>query len=399
MDNLRIGIVAPPWLPVPPPAYGGTEMVLDGLARGLAARGHEVLLFANGESSCPVPKRSLFRSVDPDRMGMSVVELRHVAAAYDEFATGFDLVHDHSLVGLFYRERPSNLPVVTTCHGPFDGDLGDLYSRAKVPVIAISHDQAARAPDACPIAAVIHHGLDLERYPYSPQGGGHVLFLGRMNQTKGVDAAIEAVRRTGDELVIAAKMREPVEHRYFHEVVEPLLGDRVQYVGEANARAKIDLIRGAKALINPIRWPEPFGLVMIESLACGTPVVGFEAGAAPEIVDHGVTGFLGTEVADLVDGLGRLGELDRSRCRAAVVERFTIDRMAADHEQFYARVLADSTGSSDDLEVDVRRKPVDIDLVTPNLDVDRSPTQRQALHPEIPQIREKPRTDPQLSCG
>ena len=338
---LRIGILAPPWVPVPPILYGGTELMLAALAEALQRLGHTVEVFTTGDSAVGVPTAYLFDRADPDRIGASVLELRHMAAGYERFA-GMDVVHDHTLAGLFHRYRPDDLPVVTTCHGPFNEDLVDLYRRvaADVSVIAISRYQASRAPSDIPIAGVIPHGLDLARYRFSDRAEDHLVFIGRMVAEKGVHLAIDAARRRGDRLLIAAKMKEPVERRYFEEMVEPMLGGGIEYVGEADFETKIDLLTSARALLNPIQWPEPFGLVMAEAMACGTPVVAYPEGAAPEIVDDGQTGFLVSTQDELVEALGRIDEISRSDCRAAVERRFSSERMAADHVDVYRRVIA-----------------------------------------------------------
>ncbi len=343
LPSYRIGIIAPPWLPIPPPKYGGTELILDVLARGLHERGHDVELFTLGASTCDVTRSWLFENADPDRMGAAIPELRHAAAAYDALGD-FDIVHDHTIAGLFLAQLRPTLPVVTTNHGPFNADLADCYGRAAatVPVIAISQHQASLAPAHIPISAVIHHGLDLDRYPVGRGGDGYLLALGRMNPDKGIDTAIEIARRAGRDLRIAAKMREPAEKRYFDETIRPRLGRGIEYVGEVDHQQKVELLARAAALLNPIRWPEPFGLVMAESLACGTPVVATSCGAAPEIVSHGQVGFLGATVAALVRAIGRVDEIDRDACRRHVERHFTMQRMAADHEAFYHRVIESS---------------------------------------------------------
>ncbi len=339
--RLRVGIIAPPWVPVPPPSYGGTELVLDVLARGLVRAGHDVVLFTTGDATCDVPRQWLFEHCDPDRMGASVLELRHVAAAYEALHQ-CDLVHDHTLAGLFVSELYPETPVVTTNHGPFNEDLVDIYRQVveRIPIIGISHHQASTAPPEVPVSAVIHHGLDLDRYPYGAEGGDYLLALGRMNHDKGIDRAIDIARRAGLPLLIAAKMREPAEHRYFTEVIEPLLDDQIRYIGEVGHADKIRLLQGARALLNPIRWPEPFGLVMIEALASGTPVVTTNHGAAPEIVTHGETGFLSDDDAELVRAVQAVGGLSRAACRARAESRFSADRMVADHVAFFQTVAA-----------------------------------------------------------
>ena len=348
---LHIGLVAPPWLAVPPTAYGGTELAIDALAAGLTSAGHEVVVFTIGTSTAQVARQHLFAEVDPNRMGTTIIELRHVCAAYDLFAdesVGIDIVHDHTLAGPFVAAGVTDLPIVTTNHGPFDDDFSDLYRRLadRVPVIAISHDQASRAPVDVPIAGVIHHGLRTDRYPFG-FGGEDVVFLGRMAPDKGVDVAIRVARAAGLRLLIAARMRGPAERAYFDSTVRPELGEDVVYVGEVDFDRKVALLSRARALLNPIRWPEPFGLVMAESLACGTPVVGCPEGAAPEIVDDGVTGFLTRSEPDLVTALTHAGDLDRRACRRAVLARFTAERMARDHVELYRAVIEGRPGRAE----------------------------------------------------
>jgi glycosyltransferase involved in cell wall biosynthesis len=337
-QTLRIGLIAAPWLPVPPPRYGGSELVIDTLARFVTAAGHEVVLFTTGDSTSPVERRWLYDRADPAHMGTTVRELRHVAAAYDNL-TDVDLIHDHTVAGLLYRHRPA-VPVVTTQHGPFDDDLNDLYRRAtrELSLIAISPDQARRAPTGIPIAAVIPHGIDLDRYPLDPLGGDDLVFLGRMDPSKGVHIAARVAKRVGRRLTIAARLDNADEHRYFTEQVEPLLDPDVVFVGELDHTAKLELLQSAKALLNPIQWPEPFGLVMVEALACGTPVIACPIGAASEIIDHGTTGFLARDDDELVRAVDHIDQIDRQACRLAVKERFSAERMAADHIALYRRL-------------------------------------------------------------
>jgi glycosyltransferase involved in cell wall biosynthesis len=349
---MRIGIVAPPWVAVPPTGYGGTEAVIDQLARGFERAGHEVMLWTTGDSACPVTRGHIFGSAQAERIGSAVVELNHVIAGYEALtAWGADIVHDHTLTGPLCAEQ-LHIPVVTTNHGPFEGDLAALYRHLgpRMPVIAISHDQARRA-GPIPIAAVIHHGLDPDAYPLGAgdgdDDGPYFLFLGRIIPEKGVDHAARAVRHMGGRLLIAAKMREEREHRFFAEHVEPLLGDNVVYLGEVPHEEKLRLLAGATALVNPLRWPEPFGMVMIEALASGTPVVAYRFATAPEIVDHGVTGYLCDGMDDLAARLSDTQRLDRAACRAAVAQRFTTRRMVADHLAVFERALDGHRVSSD----------------------------------------------------
>ena len=336
---MKIALIAPPWLPVPPPRYGGTEAVIDRLARGFVGAGHEVVLFTTGDSTCPVPRSSTFAVAATDRIGNAVAEIHHVAHAY-EAAAEFDIIHDHTIIGPIFAGQFSGLPVVTTNHGPFNDELLSLYRSIspRVPIIAISHDQA-RAAGELPIAAVIHHGLDVDEFPVGDGDGGYFAYLGRMDATKGVRGAAAVARRAGVPLLIAAKNREPAEKAYFEAEVRPLLGHGVEYLGEIGGCEKLELLGGARALLNPIEWHEPFGLVMIEALACGTPVLAYPNGAAPEIIDDGVTGFLCADEMALEAALAQVDSIDRRACRAAVERSFSTTRMVREHLDLFNRLL------------------------------------------------------------
>jgi glycosyltransferase involved in cell wall biosynthesis len=339
-DPLRVGIIAPAWVPVPPPVYGGTELVVDNTARGLLAAGHDVRLFATGDSSCPVPLRWLHDEA-VGSIGSMMDELTHVQAAYQEFSD-VDVIHDHTMLGPLWAHSTGARPVVvTTNHGPFDRKLTEYYKAAAehLAVVAISHHQASTGPDV-PIAEVIHHGLDVDRLPVGAGDGGFVLFLGRMHPSKGVHRAIDVARAAGKKLVIAAKMWEAAEREYYAAEVEPRLGAHAEYIGEVGGSEKAELIGQAEALVNPIRWPEPFGLVMIEALAAGTPVLAFPEGAAPEIVDHGVTGFLATGEVEMAGHLATIDQIDRDACRRAAEDRFSTRAMVDNHVALYRRLLS-----------------------------------------------------------
>jgi glycosyltransferase involved in cell wall biosynthesis len=337
---MRIALIAPPWTPVPPALYGGIELVVDRLARGFAAAGHDVLLFTTGDSTCPVPRKWVLERAEGERIGMAVPEIRHVMAAYDEVA-GADVVHDHTVVGPVYAERFPDLAVVTTVHGPLNDELADIYGRIgnRVPVVAVSHAQCRAAPHV-PIARVIHHGIDAADFPFGSGDGGYALFLGRLSPDKGAHRAIEVARKAGVRLLIAGKMREVWEREYFASQVEPHLGPDVEYLGEVPHEEKLQLLTGARALLFPIRWNEPFGLVMLEAMACGTPVLAFPEGAAPEVVDHGRTGFLCDDEAAMAEALQRVDEIDRRACREAVEGYFSTARMVREHLELFEELLS-----------------------------------------------------------
>jgi glycosyltransferase involved in cell wall biosynthesis len=336
---MKIGLLAPPWLPVPPPAYGGTEVVIDALARGLVEAGHEVRVFTVGDSDVPVPIGYVHEHAVNEQMGDGAVELGHLAEGY-EALSDCDIIHDHTLAGPLWALAHGYQQVVTTCHGPLTDDFYRVYRAyaKQLPVIAISRDQAARAPDVT-IAKVIHHGIDPRRFRVGDGQGGYLLFLGRMTPAKGAHEACLIAREAGYPLKVAAKMRSPDEKAYFRDRVEPLLCGDVEYVGEAANHTKLELLGEARALLNPIRWPEPFGLVMIEALACGTPVVALNAGATSEIVEDGLTGFVCTDRGRLLAAIDRVDELSRQDCRAAVTGYFSSERMVSEHVDLYEGAL------------------------------------------------------------
>jgi glycosyltransferase involved in cell wall biosynthesis len=337
---MRIGLIAPPWVPVPPPAYGGTELVIDNLARGLKELGHDVRLFTVGDSTCPVPTEYLYREpVAP--IGVSIAESAHVLAAYEALGD-VDLIHDHTLLGPLIAGMAGmrRQPVVTTNHGPFTDETRRIWSRISrhAAIICISHSQA-RSSGGVRVSAVIHHGIDLDVHRPGPGGGDYVMFIGRMSADKGVHHAVRIAREAGLPLIMATKMREAAEIQYFNAVVRPLLQSEDEMPSELPLRRRLALLQGASALINPITWREPFGLVMAEGLASATPVLAFPNGAAPEIIEDGRTGFLCRDEAAMVAALRRVPEISRDECRNAAERRFSLQRMAREHERFYRRVL------------------------------------------------------------
>jgi glycosyltransferase involved in cell wall biosynthesis len=280
-------------------------------------------------------------------MGSSAIELRHTLEGYEWFADQqCDVVHDHTLVGPFLA--PATLPVITTNHGPCDTpELAAIYRHTPptIPIIAISHNQASAAPRlGINISHVIHHGIDVEEIPEGDgrgdDRGPYLLFLGRMNPTKGVLQAIDVARTTGSRLLIAAKMTEPDEIGFYEREVAPRCGDGIEYVGEVGAIEKYRLLGASTALLNPIQWPEPFGLVMIEALATGTPVVTTPRGAAPEIITDGLNGLLCPDRTALIDAVRAIDRIDRRTCRNDVARRFSTQQMVRRHVDAYRQLLA-----------------------------------------------------------
>ncbi len=252
---MRIGIIAPPWTPIPPPLYGGIELVVDQLACGLQDQGHEVLLFATGDSTCPVPTEWTLPAAEGTRIGMAVPEIRHVIHAY-EAVRNCDVVHDHTMMGPFHAGALSRPPGHHDHPRTFQRRALRLYRATadRVPLVAISHAQRRAAPDI-PVARVIHHGIDSSLFPVGDgtgdKDGPYLLFLGRMADDKGPHRAIEVARKAGIRILMAAKMREPWEMRYFSDQVEPLLGSDAVYLGEVSHERKLELLAGASALLFP----------------------------------------------------------------------------------------------------------------------------------------------------
>ena len=337
---MKVLLVAPPWLPVPPTGYGGTELVIDGLARGLQALGCEVTLFATGDSTCPVPVRSHHRAALGTGRSRTAAMLAHVLAAYDAAdALAPDIVHDHTILGAYVAAEGGRV-AITTNHNAFDDDANATYRRIadRVPVLALSRSHAGSARGFTPMAS-IHHGIDVDAQPVGSGDGGYAVFLGRIAPSKGVHVAIAAAREAGIPLRIAAKITEAAEEDYFRAVIEPELGDGIEFLGEVGGDAKRRLLGDACCLLNPIQWDEPFGMVMIEAMACGTPVVAMARGAAPEIIDAEVTGIAVTDERDLAPAIERALRMDRGAVRRVAHRRFSVARMAAAHLRAYEEVL------------------------------------------------------------
>lgn len=349
---MRILMIAPPWFTVPPSGYGGIEWVVSELTEGLVERGHEVVLVASGGSRTSADLVTVFEQPPSEELGSPWRDLVHVLGAYHRI-DGFDIVHDHSgiigpAIGALLAARGAGPPVVHTLHGPWTAEASQLYLAMPpdLRLVAISEDQRRRAPTGLSIEGVVHNGIPVERFPFRGQhrnGEGPLAFVGRANPDKGPDLAIEAARRLGRPLLMALKVNEPEEHEYWEQVVVPLLEDnpRVEVVPNADHAAKTAIMAAADALLVPIRWPEPFGLVMAEAAACGTPVVAFGTGAAPEVVSHGQTGLIVPpgDMDAFCAAVLCVGEIDPGVCRAHAEERFSRQRMVADYLAIYERVL------------------------------------------------------------
>ena len=342
---LRIAMLAPPWIPVPPEGYGGIELVVALLTDQLVERGHRVTLFAAPGSESAADVEEVLELPHPDEINFSLFEADHVGRAFDEIeraaAEGepFDVIHDHCFSTTLAMADRAPAPVVHTVHGPFTADTTHFYERhgPKACVVCISRHQLSTGPGELPHARVVPNPIDVEEFPFCEHKDEYVLWIGRMAPVKGAARAIDAARRARVPIVLAGPVQAADgQEAYFRDEIEPHLdGERVRYVGEVGGAGKAQLIARARALLMPIRWAEPFGMVMVEAMACGTPVIAFREGSAPEIVLHGETGFLVDDEEEMSEAIGRLGEIDPRRCRRHVNERFDVRVVASAYEQAY----------------------------------------------------------------
>jgi glycosyltransferase involved in cell wall biosynthesis len=341
---MRIAQVAPLIESVPPKHYGGTERIVSYLTEELVRAGHDVTLFASGDSvtsarliaSCERSLRKNERCKDP--VAREVLLVDHVI----EHVNKFDLIHFHTGYLHFPICRYLRVPHVTTLHGRLDmPDMGPVFQRFRdVPVISISNAQRQPLPWAN-WQTTIYHGLPKDLFAFQPNQGDYLAFLGRISPEKRVDRAIEIAKRASMPLKIAAKV-DRVDRRYFKRDIEPLLTQsHVEWIGEISDQQKNEFLGNAYALLFPIDWPEPFGLVMIEAMACGTPIIAYDRGSVPEVMENGVTGFILNEMEQAVQAVGRVRDLSRARCREVFEKRFTASRMASDYVNAFMR-LADS---------------------------------------------------------
>lgn len=344
---MKIGLVAPPYYSIPPQAYGGVEAVVADLADALVDRGHEVTLLCAGPSTTRAQDHLLWDAPQPERLGEALIEVVHAAAVYRAIAEiaaaeGLDVVHEHTLAGALLA--PSHpVPTVLTCHGPMLPDVRRLY-RDLAPhlgLVAISHRQRELAPDV-PWLGTVHNAVRADAWPMrttAPADGEFALFLGRLHPDKAPHLALDAAHAAGLPVVLAGKCAEPIELEYLEREVRPRLRDGDILFGMADAEQKRDLLGRARCLLMPIVWEEPFGMVMIEAMVCGTPVVALRAGAVPEIVIDGVTGFICTDLPSFTAAIGKVGRLDPRDCREQAIAKFGVERMAEGYERMYAAAM------------------------------------------------------------
>jgi glycosyltransferase involved in cell wall biosynthesis len=339
---MRIGLIAPPFIPVPPKQYGGTELFVAELATWLHERGHRVVVYANGDSQLPCEVRWRYRDTDwplPDVNAGLYKSMTHLAWAVADAGDQVDILHLNDGVGatLSPMFKP---PAVVTMHHPFDAGLAALYrDHPGLHYVAISRSQASEHD--LPRMTVIHHGIETSSYTFREDKDDYLAFLGRLAPYKGAHLAIDIARRSGRRLKIAGEVQPAFRDYWESQVLPHVDGRQVEFIGEADHAAKNELLSHAAALLFPIEWEEPFGLVMIESMACGTPVLAFRRGSVPEIVEDGVNGWIGDTADDLVARARDL-RLSARACRDRVAERFSVAAMGRHYEALYARLAQPS---------------------------------------------------------
>jgi glycosyltransferase involved in cell wall biosynthesis len=342
--SLRVAIVAPPFYELPPRGYGGTELICHLLAEGLAKRGHDVTLIGAGR--CQTPARFVPTFAEPQPEGSTAaprVELLHAARAAAAIeGLDVDVVHDHTRLGPLTAASRST-PTVVTVHAAVTGPDSAVIELEAVQrwihPVAISTAQRLSAPQL-DWEATVSNGIAVERYAFRRDKEDFVLYLGRISRHKGVHLAIEAARAAGRRLVLAGTWTVPEERSYFEERIRPVLGQGVEWVGEVGFERKVDLLGRAACLLFPAQWHEPFGLAVIEAMACGTPVVALRIGALPELIADQDTGVICDAPSDLPSAIDRAVRLDPHGCRAHVIAHFAAARMAAGYEAVYRRLAA-----------------------------------------------------------
>jgi glycosyltransferase involved in cell wall biosynthesis len=338
---VRIAEIAPPWFTVPPTGYGGIELVVSLLTEELVDNGHDVTLFAAAGSTTKATLVTPLDAPDPALLGNVWFDVCHALSAYLDARDSFDVIHDHSgivgpALGALLIGHP---PVVHTLHGPWTEPARRYYSllQDKVSLVAISEAQRGDFPELC-YAATVHNGIDLESYPYLEDKDEYLVYIGRATPDKGPLQAIEIAREARIPLKMLVKRNEPFELAYWDEAVAPKLHDEVEVFERVSHDVKAKLLAHARAMVFPIQWPEPFGLVMIEAMACGTPVVACPRGAATEIVSEGETGFLRSSLDELVEAVHRAGECSSAACRQRVAREFSTGAMVAGYERVFEQV-------------------------------------------------------------
>ncbi|MGV2828689.1 glycosyltransferase family 4 protein [Myxosarcina sp. GI1(2024)] len=355
---MRIAQIAPLWERVPPPAYGGTELIVSLLSDELVRRGHEVTLFATGDSQTLAKLKSCsarpLRSLGISHQESEVYHTLQLNKVFER-ASEFDLIHSHVDYAAFPYVNLVNIPTLHTIHGIILPHAEPLWRDAREQNFISISDAQRRKDLGLNYVATIYNGIDINIFPFYPQPANppYLAFLGRIAPEKGPHLAIEIARRTGWQLKMAGKV-DPVDREYFEAKVKPFIdGNQIEFLGEANHQQKCELMGGAVATLFPITWSEPFGLVMAESMAVGTPVIAMDLGSTREVIEDGKTGFLCRNVEECIAALDRLGEIDRLSCRDRTAANFSVAHMVDGYEAVYQQLIAKRFANNGQLQTPV----------------------------------------------
>jgi glycosyltransferase involved in cell wall biosynthesis len=340
---MRIGIISPLEMRVPPVAYGGTELIVSLLTEEYVKRGHEVTLFASGDSITRARLVSVcqhyLRGSDRDK---NILNMLNVASCLEK-AHNFDIIHNNTLLEGMSIASLVKTPMLTTLHGNLQGDWRVLFAHYSGWYNTISRSAKSLLPEKERFAGIIYNAINVKEYPFNRAvNRSYMLFLSRISPEKGPHLAIEVAKKTGMRLIIAGNV-DTLDEQYFRkEIIPKINGDQIKYVGEVGFERKIELMSGAYCLLAPITWPEPFGLFMVEAMACGTPVIVLNQGSAPEVVRNGQTGFIVNTLTEMVDAAGNIPRINRATCRRNVEDRFDAPRMAEDYLRAYEYILKEA---------------------------------------------------------
>jgi glycosyltransferase involved in cell wall biosynthesis len=339
--KMKIAQIAPLIERVPPKTYGGTERVVHALTEELVRRGHDVTLFASGDSETSAKLISVYpislREAKVEKLySANAWSLLNIGKAY-ELQDQFDIIHDHNSYISLPTANLSKTPVVMTVHGEFNPNNQKIFQELKNPYIVTISKAQAIVPEVH-YGPTIYNGLPMADYPFSDKPEDYMLYVGRISRTKGADIAIQVSLRLQKRLILAAKLDEE-DRSYFQEYVEPYLSDQIQWIGEVNQQKRNELMSKALVFLHPITWREPFGLTLIEAMACGCPVVAMNKGSIPEIIKDGETGFVVNSMEEMIDAIGKIKTINRPHCREYALANFNSQKMAVEYEQLYKKIL------------------------------------------------------------
>lgn len=348
---MKIAMVAPPWERIPPEGYGGIEVIAGLLADGLVGKGHEVTLFTVSNSSTKARMFSVFDGEMESYLGgppqsLLIIALTHTLASYMEISKGgYDIIHDHTWKEGLSSAAFIDTPIIHTVHGLLNEETIRFYSLFKdypgTYFVTTSNYQQTRLP-GLNYAATVYNGIDFPKYPYSEEKEDFLFYMGRFNRDKAPHLACEAAKKLGKKLILAGIAVDEAERSYFDQYIKPCLSDDIVYVGELGhwSEEKMRLLSRARGYLHPIQWDEPFGIAMVEAMACGTPVVTFKRGSTPEVIAHGITGFVVETMEEFIDAIEHIDKISPQACRERAENMFTARGMVDNYERVYTKVLS-----------------------------------------------------------